>query len=129
MNQILTPKYIWLCFTKNTPKLPLLVQWGDNQYGVFEFAMKEISMLPTLIASWELKNWYFTMKFLSQHHLYVNNTCTKFQGQKIYQKKNIQNLPTCVAVKKISLLPILTTSQGLKFFFCHEIFGTSIFLC
>jgi len=26
---------------------------------------------------------------------------TKFQGQKIYKKKDIQNLPTCVAMKKI----------------------------
>jgi len=40
--------------------------------------------------------------------------CTKFQGQKIHQKKDIQNLPTCVVVKKISLLPTLTASQGLK---------------
>jgi len=27
------------------------VQWGDNQNGVFEFIVKGISMLPTLIAS------------------------------------------------------------------------------
>jgi len=94
----------------------LNVQWSTNQNGVFEFAMKEISMLATLIASRELKNWYFTMKFLSQH-LYVNNTCTKFQGQKIHQKKYIQNLPICVAVKKNSLLPTLTTFQGLKIYF------------
>jgi len=62
----------------------VIVQWGDNQNGVFEFAVKEIPVLPTLTASQELKNWYFTMKFFSQHHLYVNNTCTKFQGQKIH---------------------------------------------
>jgi len=27
------------------------VQWGDNQNGVFEIAVKEISHLPTLTAS------------------------------------------------------------------------------
>jgi len=57
------------------------------------------------------------MNFFSQHRLYVNNTSTKFQGQNIHQKKDIQNLPTCVVVKKISLLPTLSPSQGLKFLF------------
>jgi len=75
-----------LCIAKG---LFIIVQWGTNQNGVFQFAMKEVSVLPTLTAFRELKNWYFTMKFLSQHHLYVNNTCNKFQGQKIYQKKDI----------------------------------------
>jgi len=42
------------------------------------------------------RNWFFTMNILSQHHLYVNNTCTKFHSQKIHQKKDIQNLSTCV---------------------------------
>jgi len=32
------------------------VQWGDNQNGVFEFTMKEISHLPTLTTSQGLKN-------------------------------------------------------------------------
>ena len=27
------------------------------------------------------------MKFLAQHHLYVNNMCAKFHGQKIYTQK------------------------------------------
>jgi len=74
---------------------------GSNQNVVFEFAKREISVLPTLKASRELKNWYFTMKFFPQHHLYVNNKCNKFQGQNIYQKKDIQNLPTSVAIRKI----------------------------
>jgi len=52
----------------------------------FEFAVREISVMPTLKASQELKNWYIAIKFLPQHHLYVSNTCIKFQGQKIYQK-------------------------------------------
>jgi len=64
-----------------------IVQWGTDQNVIFEFAVKEIAVLPTLTASQELKNWNFTMEFLSQHHLYVNYTCTKFQGQKIHQKK------------------------------------------
>jgi len=41
------------------------VQWGRNQNVVFEFAMREISVLPTLKASRELKNWYFTMNFFA----------------------------------------------------------------
>jgi len=61
-----------------------------------------------------LKNYFFTMKFFSQDLLYVNNICARFQGQKIYTKKDIQNLPTCVAVRKISLLPTLTPSQRLR---------------
>jgi len=40
--------------------------------------------------------------------------CAKSQGQKIHTKKDIQNLPTYIVVKKISLLPTLTPSQGLK---------------
>jgi hypothetical protein len=39
----------------------------------------------------------------------------KFQGQKIHQKKVIQNLPTLVAVEIFSLLPTLTASQRLNF--------------
>jgi len=73
-------------------------------------------MLPTLKASRELKNWYLTIK-LKKNHLYDNNMCTKFQVQKIHYKKDIQNLPTCVAVRNISLLPTLTASQGLNFLF------------
>jgi len=66
---------------------------------------------------WQLKNSYFTMKILPQHHLYVNNTYNKFQGQKIYQKKDIRNLLTCVVVKCFSLLLTLTASQRLIIFF------------
>jgi len=99
---------------------PPSVQCGLDQNGVFEIAVKEIFVLSTLIAFQELKNWYFTTKVLPQHHLYVNNTCTKFQSQKIHQNKVIQNLPTWVVVENFSLLPTLTTSQGLKkMFFCH----------
>jgi len=53
------------------------------------------------------------MKNLPQHHLYVNNTWTKFKGKKFYQKK-FQNLLTCVVVKCFSLLSTLTTSQRLN---------------
>ena len=38
----------------------------------------------------------------------------KLQGQKIHKKKVIQHLPTWIPVRKISLLPTLTPSQGLK---------------
>jgi len=69
----------------------------------------------------------FYHEFLSQHHLYVNNMCTKFQVQEIPPKKEIQNLPTCVVVKKYSLLPTLTPSQGLKFFILPWNFWNSNF--
>jgi len=57
---------------------------------------------------------FFAMKFLARNHLYADNMCFKFQVQKIYPKKDIQNLPTCVVLRKFSLLPTLTPSQGLK---------------
>jgi len=60
------------------------VESGTNPNGVFEFAVKEISVLPILTTSQELKNWYFTMKIFPQHHLYINNTYINFQGQKIH---------------------------------------------
>jgi len=41
----------------------------------------------------------------------------KFQGQKIHQKKVIQNLPTLVAVEIFSLLPTLIASQRLNYYF------------
>jgi len=69
------------------------------------------------------------MKFLERKHIYVNNMCAKFQGQKIHKKKDIQSLPTCVAVKKYSLLPTLTPFRGLNFFFYHESFFMKESLC
>jgi hypothetical protein len=45
----------------------------------------------------------------------------KFQGQQIHQQKVIQNLTTLVAVEIFSLLPTLTTSQILIFFFFFAI--------
>jgi len=39
------------------------------------------------------------MKFLEQKLLYVNNICSKFQGQKVNTKKGINNLPTCVVLR------------------------------
>jgi len=112
----------WRCFGN------IYVQWGSNQNVVFEFTMREISVLPTLKGSRELKNWYFTKKFLPQHQLYVDKTCTKFQGQNIYQKKDIQNLLTCVPMRKSSLLPTLTVFQELKSFFDMNFFHETIFM-
>jgi len=39
------------------------------------------------------------MKFLERQVLYVNNICSKFQGQKINTKKDNHNLPTCVVLR------------------------------
>jgi len=90
------------------------VQWGDNQMAFLNSQWRKFHICQLWQPSWELKNWYFTMKLLSQHHLYFNNTCTKFEGQNFHQKKDIQNLPTCVAVNFFSMLPTLIASQGLK---------------
>jgi len=124
-NHIINTSYNLLLKKHNHEKVP----WGTNQNGIFEFARKEILVLPTLAPSRGLKNCFFTMKFLARHHLYDNNMCAIFQGQKIHTKKDIRNLPTCVAVKKISLLPILTPSQGLKKKNFHEIFIMRLSLC
>jgi len=47
----------------------VIVQWGDNQNGVFEFAMKEISHLPTFTTSQGLINWCFIMNIFLQNDL------------------------------------------------------------
>jgi len=39
----------------------------------------------------------------------------KFQGQKIHTEKDIQNLPTFVALRIHFNIPTLTPSQGLNF--------------
>jgi hypothetical protein len=62
---------------------------------------------------------------LKQHGLYDNNNHAKFQGQKIHEKKVIQNLPTLVVVvESFSLLPFLIASQRLNYFsFAMKFFG------
>jgi len=83
--------------------------------------VREISMLPTLKASQELKNWYFTMKFFPQHCLSNNNMYTKFKGQKIYKGRDIKNLPTCVAVRNFSVANFESLPTAQKLVFYHEI--------
>jgi len=109
--------YLQQHFRIKFSSVPVNVQWDTIQNGIFAFAGKEISHLPTLTAFQGLKHWSLTMKFLSWHNLYVNYICAKFQGQKVYTKKDVRNLPTCIAVRKISLLPTLTPSQGWKIVF------------
>ncbi len=60
----------------------------------------KLSLLPTLPPSQGLKTFFVGMKFLEWNQIYVDYMCGKFQGQKIYQKKDIQNLLTCVVKKK-----------------------------
>jgi len=62
------------------------------------------------------------MKVLAQHYIYINYMCAKFQGQKIHTEKDTRNLPTSIAMRKISLLPTFTPFQGMKnCFFAMEI--------
>jgi len=55
--------------------------------------------------------------FLKWDHIYADNICAKFQVQKIYSKKDIRNLPTCVVVRKIFTTTNFNTFQGLKNYF------------
>ena len=57
------------------------------------------------------------MKFWGQYHLYVDNMHTKFQVRKIYKKEDMQDLSTWDSCEKVSQLPTLTPSQGLRKFF------------
>jgi len=54
--------------------------------------------MPNLTASQGLK-FSFAMKFLEKKFSFVNNICSKFQGQKINTKKDIHTLPTCVVLR------------------------------
>jgi len=74
--------------------------------------IETISLLPTLTPFRRLKYCLFTIKFLSWNHFYVDNMHAKFQVQNIFRKKDIQNLPTCVVVRMISLLPTLPCVEG-----------------
>jgi len=56
----------------------------------------------------------FYMNFFPQGHLYVDYMYKKFQVPKIHIKKDIWNPPTCVVVRKISLLPTLIPYQSMK---------------
>jgi len=57
------------------------------------------SLLPTLIASQRLTFFLVPLNLLEYQFLYVNNICSKFQGQKINTKKDIHNLPKCVILR------------------------------
>jgi hypothetical protein len=70
------------------------------------------------------------MNFFAQDPLYANNMCAKFEGQKIYTKKEIHNLPTCVVVGNnggnhfiATNFDTLPTVEKLSIY--HEIFGTT----
>jgi len=67
------------------------------------------------------------MNFLSKNHFYVNNMCAKFQGKKSHTKKDIQNLPTYVAVRNHFTSTNFDTLPRTKFFFfSHEFFGINL---
>jgi len=63
------------------------------------------------------------MKILAQDHLFVDKMCTKFQGQEMNTRKNIQNLPTLGGCEKsftVANFDILSRIE--KLLFTHEIF-------
>jgi len=61
--------------------------------------VKCFSLLLILPASQRLILFSFAMKFSEQKLLHVNNICSKFEGQKINTKKDIDILSTCVVLK------------------------------
>jgi len=100
-----------------------LPMYQSTSFGKFFFAAN-FDSLP------RAQNLFFSMNCFLQEHLCVNNICEKFQGQKIYKKKDIGILPVCVDVKKNSLLPTSTPFLGVKVFsFWHEIFVMRSTLC
>jgi len=85
---------------------------STNMYSYEQiFIVAHFDTLP------RIEIFFFAMKFLSWDHLYVDNMCSKFQVQKIYQKKDIWNLPTWVVLRQFSILLTLTPSQGLKIWY------------
>lgn len=70
----------------------------------------------------------FYHKCFLQYHFYFNNMCTKFEDQKIYQKILKKSTHMCSHENNFNL-PTLTTSQGLKKTFFHEISRTTSSLC
>jgi len=70
------------------------------------------------------------MKFFPQSEFYVNDICENFQSQKSYTQKDIQNLPTCIAVRNhFNIANFDTLLKGYIFFINHENFGMRPFLC
>ena len=60
--------------------------------------------------------------------------CDKFEGKKIYNKKDIHNLPTCVVVGNIGRSHITTINfdtlpRAEKLSIYYETFGTRYTLC
>jgi hypothetical protein len=101
----------------------MLMTCGKKIQGRNNHIRKDIQNLPTCVAMrnhFNIANfdtlprakfiYLFIMKCFSQHLLYVNNMCAKFEGQKFYTKEDFYNPPTCVVVgtmgETISLLQL-----------------------
>jgi len=85
----LDPKY-WTTTRFYRNKWLAIVQCGSNQNVVFEFAMREISVLPTLKASRELKigilQWNFCHNIIFILIIHVPNFKAKrFTKKKIFE--------------------------------------------
>jgi len=92
--------------------------------------METISVLLTLTPSQGLRNFLFTMKFLSQNYFYVNNMCDKFESQKNLIKKDIQNLSACLDMRNhFTTTNFDTLPKGWILFIYHEILFTRSSLC
>jgi len=109
--------------------LPLLLSPRPNQNGVFEFAGKEFSVLSTLTPSQGLKNWFFTLIFLSWDHLYIENMSSKFQVQKIYTKKIFEIYQHVKLWENFHSTNFDTFPKAKKMFFYHENFAMRTSLC
>jgi len=62
-----------------------------------------------------IEYFFFAMKFLAWDCLYADKVCSKFQVQKIYTKKDIRNLPTCIVVRMIFSALDIMSFCGSKF--------------
>jgi len=102
---------------------------GSNQNVIFEFVVREISILPTLKASRELKNWYFTMNFFSKTSSSVNKNTYQILRPKDLPKKRYSKSTSYMCNGEIVFIANFDSLPKIELFFCYEIFGTKTSLC
>jgi len=107
-----------------------IVQSSAIHLRIFACTVKENFIVANFDTLPRFEKLVFYHEFFLQDHLYVNNICEKFQGQKIHPKKDIQSLPTCEVVNfHCCQLCHLFKDWNISFLpwnFCHEITYMSI---
>lgn len=108
------------------------MQWRINENGIFEYAKKETSMLSTLSALQEVKNWYFSIKILC-NIIFILIIYGQLSKPKDLHKKRYVNTTNLYSYEKNSI-PIENPINFDNllwieiFYFAHEIFVKQPFL-